>query len=91
MCIFAIVNFLIKLSFSTSYANVYADKIIGKGIQQFVIKDFNLNYKQIIDISYTGRAIRISTAGGEYKIISNTQKAKEIFDYYNQIKENFSE
>ena len=91
MCIVAIINFLNKLSFSTSYVNVYTDKILGKGIQQLVVRNFELNYKQINDISYTGRTIRIATSGGEYKIITNAEKAKEIFDYYNQIKSTIGE
>lgn len=82
--VMSLIYLLVDISFATSYADVYEDRIVGKGIQQLVVRDFNLDYGQITDISCTGRNLYISTPGGKYKIITNAPKAKEVFDYYNQ-------
>ncbi|MDD7653018.1 MAG: hypothetical protein SOY32_05320 [Candidatus Faecousia sp.] len=81
--IVALVHILVDISFATSYADVYEDRIVGKGIQQLFVREFNLDYGQITDISCTGGRLYISTPGGKYKIITNAAKAKEVFDYYN--------
>lgn len=82
--IVTLVYTLVEISFATSYADVYEDRIVGKGIQQFFVREFNLDYGQITDVSCTGGRLFISTPGGKYKIITNVAKAKEVFDYYNQ-------
>lgn len=81
--IFGAINFLYKLIASTSFADVYSSKIVGKGLQQFVVKDFDLNFSQVTDISCTGRFLNINTPAGKYKIVTNANRAKEVFDYYN--------
>lgn len=83
---FAAINFLYKLSASTSYADVYSNKIAGKGIQLFAVKDFDLNFDQVTDISCTGRFLNINTPAGKYKVITNAACAKEIFEHYNSAK-----
>ena len=82
----AAINFLYKLSASTSFVDVYCNKITGKGIQQFIVRDFELNFEHVTDISCTGRFLYINTPAGKYKIITNATCAKEIFSHYNTIK-----
>lgn len=84
----AFINLLYKLMSSSTFADIYCDKIVGKGLRQLIATDFDLSFQQITDISYTGRFLNINTAAGKYKIVTNAKRAKEIFDHYNTIKNN---
>lgn len=67
-----------------SYVNVYEDRLEGKGIQNvYQIVDFSLSYDKITNVTCTSMYIYIHTPGGKYKIVSNVQTAKEVFNYYN--------
>ncbi len=83
--IVAFVEFLWTILSAMSYADVYEDKIVGKGLEKFNLRDFHLDYSQITDVSYSGLNLFISTTSGKYKIITNAVKAKQVFDYYNKM------
>lgn len=84
----AFINLMYALLVNASYADVYGDKIVGKGIQMIALKDFDLNFNQISDISCSGQFLSINTPAGKYKVVTNASRAKEIFEYYNSIKNN---
>ncbi len=84
--IVAFVELMWTILCAMSYADVYEDKIVGKGMEKLNLRDFHLDYSQITDISYSGLNLYISTVGGKYKIITNAVKAKEVFNYYNKVK-----
>lgn len=86
--IFAFINLLYKLMVSSTFANIYSNKIVGKGLQQLTVKDFDLSFMQVTDISCTGRFLDINTAAGKYKVVTSANLAKEIFHYYNAMKNN---
>lgn len=80
----ALISTFIDVYHSTCFAEVYSDKIVGKGIQNFQVVDFNFTYEQITNITYTGPKLYIEIVGSKYKIITNEKTSKEIFDYYTQ-------
>ncbi len=94
--IFAFLSLVYHLMVSGTYADVYCEKIIGKGVEKITVKNFNLSFTQITDITRTkgflnseagaGEFLVISTASGSYKIITTSAKAQEIITYYNEIK-----
>lgn len=83
---FGLVTFAYYMLGFRTFADVYSDRIVGKGMQHFIVKDFDLSYSQITDVSFSGQMLYINTAGGKYKIVTNAQRAKEVFEYCNQIK-----
>lgn len=80
LSMFVIYQFLI----TTSYVNVYADRMEGKGIQNVIqVVDFKLSYSQITSVTSMGNSVYINTPGGKYRILTDAKTAAEIFAYYN--------
>ncbi len=71
---------------ASSYVDIYKDRVIGKGIQNFSALDFNLKFEQIGNISVEGIWVHIHTNSGNYKIMTDKKTATEIFNYYNELK-----
>lgn len=83
---FALLLAFVVATKATSYVDVFADKIIGKGIQKTSggskVVDFNLSYEEIVSITCDVSNLYVVTAHEKFQIITNADKAKEIFDYY---------
>lgn len=71
---------------ASSYVDIYQDRVIGKGIQNFSPLDFNLKFEQIDNVSVEGIWVYIHTNSGNYKVMTDKKTATEIFNYYNQFK-----
>lgn len=82
------------LHFQT-YADVYQDRIVGKGIEKFVVQaSFDLRFDQIMDVSQNKGFLNagagknaflvINTTGGSYKISTTAQRADEIMAFFQQ-------
>ena len=71
---------------ASSYVDIYKDRVIGKGIQNFSPLDFNLKFEQIGNISVEGIWVHIHTNSGGYKVMTDKKTATEIFNYYNELK-----
>ena len=84
--ILAAVNVMYKAMSSATFADVYNDKIVGKGIQKLAFKEFDLDYQQISDISVSHNYLSINTAAGTYKVVASQARSKEIFAFYNHKK-----
>ncbi|MBQ2887946.1 MAG: hypothetical protein IJE29_03365 [Firmicutes bacterium] len=93
--IVACLSFTYHVMVSQTVAEVYSDKIVGKGMQKLSVKSFDLRYDQITEISTskgllnveTGSCVFlvINTSGNEYKIITTPDRAKEIMEHYNDM------
>lgn len=96
--VFFIVAFLSAIyhvMVSKTYVNVYADMIEGKGMQKVAMQSINLRFDQITGIS-TSRGFMnleatglneflvINTAAGNYKIITTSERTKEIIEFFNK-------
>lgn len=76
----------------TSYADVYQDRIAGKGMQTLMLKDFDLRFDQIVNISQNNGFLsagteknvflEINTVGGNYKIRTTADCAREIMEFF---------
>lgn len=71
---------------ASSYVDIYSDRLVGKGIQNFSPLDFNLKFEQIGNISVEGIWIHIHTNSGTYKVMTDKNTATEIFNYYTELK-----
>lgn len=69
---------------STSFVDIYEDRITGKGIQNFSPMDFNIKHEQVNNITTEGIWIHIHTTSGIYKIMTDKETAAEVFSYYNK-------
>lgn len=80
-----------------TYADVYQDRIVGKGMEKIVMQSsFDLRFDQIVDISQnngflnvgSGKSVFlvIKTAGGSYQISTTSDRAKEIMEFYRKNK-----
>lgn len=70
-----------------SYVDVYSDRVEGKGIQNvYQVIDFSLSYDKITNITCAGIYVHIHTAGGQYKILTNAETAKKVYEYYNSVR-----
>ena len=94
LCFFlAFLSFTYHIMVYKTVADVYSDKIVGKGLQKLAVKSFDLRYDQITEITTskgllnieTGACVFvvINTTGSEYKIITTPDRAKEIMEHYN--------
>lgn len=95
----ATVFFLLALLFATYHimiattvAELYDDKIVGKGLQKIMLKDFHLRFEQITEIATTKGVLMetatcvflaINTASGEYKVLATPEAAAKIRDHFN--------
>ncbi len=70
---------------ASSYVDIYKDRIIGKGIQNFSPLDFNIKFEHIDNISVEGIWLHIHTNSGTYKIMTNEETAKKVFNYYTEL------
>lgn len=69
-----------------SYVNVYEDRLEGKGIQNiYQIVDFSLSYDKIVNVTCMNMYVYIHTAAGKYKIVTNINTAKAVYNYYTQV------
>lgn len=71
---------------STTFADVYSDRIVGKGMHWLKVMEFDLTYDQITNISCRGMYLYINVSGERYRITTSVNRAKEIFDYYRSLK-----
>lgn len=78
---------------SQTYVDIYADRLEGKGMQKFTAQSISLRFDQVTDISLSKGFMNvevsgligflvISTVAGSYKIVTTTERAKEIIDFY---------
>ena len=73
-----------QFSICNSYVDVYDDHMEGKGIQNiYQIVDFNLGYDKIVSVTCSGIYLSIQTSGGKFKILTNVETAKKVYDHYN--------
>lgn len=67
-----------------AYVDVFEDRMEGKGIQNlYTVVDFKLDRTQIINVTYVRNQLYINAVAGKYKIITNSETAKRVFDYCN--------
>ena len=70
-----------------TYFDVYADRFIGKGMQNFSLLSFNIKFEEINNISIEKAFwIHIHTSGGTYKIMTDKNTATKVFNYYIDLK-----
>ena len=91
--ILAFITMVYHIMVATTVIEVRDDKITGKGLQNFAIKNFRLRFDQVSSMSTskgilnleTGNCVYliINTASGNYKIVTTPQRANEIIDYFN--------
>lgn len=74
----------IKILHTASYINIYDDKITGKYIKNFRLSGFSVNKTHIINITIKGTLIYIHTINGIYKVMTTTDKAKEVYLHFNK-------
>lgn len=93
MLMLSAVEFLYHLMLFSTYADVYEDRIAGKGIEKFVVQStFDLRFDQIVSISQNkgflntksdkNAFLMINTAAGSYKISTTAERANEIMEFY---------
>ena len=70
-------------SHSRTYVRVYSDRLEGVGIQGSSVASFNVTYSQVNSISSEKDFLHIYTNVGSYKIITKSNLANEIVNYYN--------
>ena len=78
---------ILRLHFTAySYLNIYEDHIEGKGTQGLKLKTFSLKLKEINYITTSavigGTKIYIHSASGIFEILTDTNIAEKVFDYY---------
>ena len=73
---------IIRKRIAESYADIYDERIVGTGIQNLSVLDFNFRFDQIINISTENANIYIYTNSGKYQIVSNKETAMSVFNYY---------
>ena len=93
--IVAFLSVIYHIMVFTTVAEVSGGKITGKGLQKIALKEFNLRYDQITEMSTskgmlnveTGACVFlvINTVGGEYKVITTPERAKEITDHFHSV------
>ena len=87
-----LVYFVYNVMQSKTYADVYPDRICGKGLQNFMLKEYDLRFDQIVEISQSkgflncgtgsGVYLVVTTMGGKYNILTKPACAKEIMEYF---------
>lgn len=92
----ALIDFLYHWMQFNTYADVYQDRIIGKGMQKIAQQSFDLRFDQIVDMSQSkgflnlgsgnGVFLVINTAGGSYQIVTKPDRANEIMEFYRKKK-----
>lgn len=92
----AVLETLYHMMHFKSHADVYQDRIVGKGIQKIALQDFDLRLDQIVDISQTKGFLNvgkdkntflvINTASGGYKISTTVDCASQIMEFYRKNK-----
>lgn len=80
---------------STTYVDLFEDRIVGTGMQKIQIKSFSLRFDQICGISVSkgflnvesgsGVFLVINTLAGDYKVITTAKYANEIAEYYSRV------
>lgn len=91
----AFLSALYHVMVARTYADVFADRIAGSGMQGISCKSFNLRFDQVTGISASkgilnlesgsGVFLVINTSAGNYKVITTDARAKEIIKYYSRI------
>ncbi|MBR0360258.1 MAG: hypothetical protein IIX21_04020 [Clostridia bacterium] len=82
-----IIKFLKNYISGQTYFDVYADRFIGKGMQNFSLLSFNIKFEEINNISIEKAFwIHIHTSGGTYKIMTDKNTATKVFNYYIDLK-----
>ena len=71
----------------STYVDVYKDRIVGKGIQNMNVQNFNIRIEQVNNITVEGFWIHIHTNIGSYKVMTDKNTATDIFNYYIESKE----
>ena len=94
--VITLIDFLYHLMQFKTYADVYQERIVGKGIQKIALQSFDLRFDQIVDISRSkgflniesGNSVflMVNTAGGSYKIVTKPDRANEIVEFYRKNK-----
>ena len=74
----------ITILHTASYIDIYEDKITGKYIKNFKLSGFSVKNSQITNITTKDTWIYIYTINGIYKVMTTTDKAKEVFLHFNK-------
>ena len=81
------IEFIKYINYGQTFLDVYADRFIGKGIQNFGVLSFNFKREEIKIISVEkGFLLHIQTNSGTYKVMTNNDTATKILNYYNELK-----
>lgn len=77
-----------QFSICRSYVDVYEDRLEGKGIQNgYQLTDFTLSYDKITNVSCSGINVLIHTSGGNYKILTNAETSKKVYEYCARVRQ----
>lgn len=68
--------------FSTTYLDIYSDRISGKGAQKLNMQNFNAGLNQISNITVNGICIDVSIGANTYRIFSDKETASKVLNYY---------
>ena len=72
----------------STYVDVYKDRLVGKGIQNFSSLDFNIKITELNNISVEkGFWLHINTTSGKYKVMTNKDTAAKVYNYYIGLKD----
>ena len=82
-----IIKFYSNYISGQTYLDVYADRLVGKGLRNFSILSFNIKFEEVNSVSIEKAFwIHIQTSGGTYKIMTNKDIATKFCDYYTKLK-----
>lgn len=79
----SIISGFSTLELSASYIEIYDDCVRGKAVYDSCLLDFKLNFSQITNVTTEGIFIRIHTNSGTYKIASDKETSKKVFEFFN--------
>lgn len=78
-----IVDLAVNARGGQTYVEVYADRMIGTGLQNGHLLDFHIPFAGITNVSVEKNMwIHIHTTTGVYKIMTNKKTAADVFHYY---------
>lgn len=78
-----IIDLAVNVRGGQTYVEVYADRMIGKGLQNGHLLDFHIPFAGITNVSVEKNMwIYIHTNVGAYKIMTNKKTAADVFHYY---------